>query len=677
MQLCWQCSSAARWLSLMLLWQWAVLGHLGWFLVLAAAPDQHATSTDAARVDGHLDWLLFDRGPFHRSPEYTDFKERFQQGFTTRYKIYREFSHWKVNNLAAERRDYFKAPLPLTPEFIRNLRLLGRRPSLQQINENLIRKYGTHFLVSAILGGLQGILPEFLQNRFVEAALSYVACNSEGELLCRNNDCWCQCSGKFPECNCPSTDINVMEDNLRKSKKAWASFNADFEESDEYKVFLKRLPTDRFLNTSVIFQFWMADTNLQRRYGQLETSSRLLLEKAKKIVRKLFTLSKRCPKQPKISLPRERPLSFWLNRAQSLLYCNEHSTPGIFSEEVHGCTCPFDQTACQGTVPCMVADAAACSSCAPDNLTRCGSCNQGYLLLHGACKPKVADSLDHYINFDSEKLDAELKYLLQHLDSRVEVHAIYISNDIRLGSWFDPAWRKRMLLTLKSNKNKSNLIHMLMGISFQICSTRNSTLEPVPAIYVNPFGGSHSESWFMPVNQQDFPDWERTKLDDGLQCYNWTLMMGTKWRSFFETVHIYLRSRIRSDDPSSNETLFYEPLDPRNGADDMGYMKINSIKVFGYSMHFDPEGIRDLIMQLDYPYTHGSQDSAFLLLLEMRERVNRLSPHSPQRLDLFSCLLRHRLKLSTSEVVRIRDSLQAFSSKLPNTSDQELIQLCS
>ncbi|XP_033876418.2 BMP/retinoic acid-inducible neural-specific protein 3-like [Acipenser ruthenus] len=773
MELCWHCSSAARWLPLMLLWQWAVLGRLGCFLVLAAAPDQHATATDTARADGHLDWLLFDRGPFHRSPEYTDFKERFQQGFTTRYKIYREFSHWKVNNLAAERRDYFKAPLPLTPEFIRNLRLLGRRPSLQQINENLIRKYGTHFLVSATLGGeesltifldkqklskkaegngnssaatletlhqlaasyfidrestlrrlhhlqiatsaikvtetrtgplgcsnydsldsvssvlvhspenkihlqgLQDILPEFLQNRFVEAALSYVACNSEGELLCRNNDCWCQCSGKFPECNCPSTDINVMEDNLRKSKKAWASFNADFEESDEYKVFLKRLPTDRFLNTSVIFQFWMADTNLQRRYGQLEAGSRLLLWKAQKIVRKLFTLSKRCPKQPKISLPRERALSFWLNRAQSLLYCNEHSTPGIFSEEVHGCTCPFDQTACQGTVPCMVADAVACSSCAPDNLTRCASCNPGFLLLHGACKPKVADSLDHYINFDSAMPDAELKYLLQHLDSRMEVHAIYISNDIRLGSWFDPAWRKRMLLTLKSNKNKSNLIHMLMGISFQICSTRNSTLEPVPAIYVNPFGGSHSESWFMPVNQQDFPDWERTKLDDGLQCYNWTLMMGTKWRSFFETVHIYLRSRIRSDDPSSNETLFYEPLDLGNGADDMGYMKINSIKVFGYSMHFDPEGIRDLIMQLDYPYTQGSQDSALLLLLEMRERVNRLSPHSPQRLDLFSCLLRHRLKLSTTEVVRIRDSLQAFSSKLPNTSDQELTQLCS
>lgn len=70
----------------------------------------------------------------------------------------REFSHWKVNSLVTEKRDFFKAPLPLAPEFLRNLRLLGRRPSLQQIHENLIKKYGTHFLVSATLGGKQMVI---------------------------------------------------------------------------------------------------------------------------------------------------------------------------------------------------------------------------------------------------------------------------------------------------------------------------------------------------------------------------------------------------------------------------------------------------------------------------------------------------------------------------------------
>ncbi|XP_017165360.1 BMP/retinoic acid-inducible neural-specific protein 2 [Poecilia reticulata] len=590
----------------------------------------------------------------------------------------REFSHWKVNSLATEKRDFLKAPLPLAPEFLRNLRLLGRRPTLQQINENLIKKYGTHFLVSATLGGeesltifldkqklnkksegnsnssvvslellhqlaasyftdrestlrrlhhlqiatsaikvtetrtgplgcsnydsldsvssvlvhspenkihlkgLQDVLPEFLRGRFVEAALSYVACNSEGELLCRNNDCWCRCSPRFPECNCPFADIKVMEENLEKNKASWNNFNQEFMESDEFKAFLKRLPTDRFLNVSAVAKFWSADLPLQKRYAQLEASTVLVSGKAQKIVRKLFTLSKRCPKQARISLPRER----------------------------------------------------------------------------------------------SEKV----KYLLQRLDSRIEVHAIYISNDVRLGSWFNPAWRKRMLLTLKSNKNKSNLIHMLMGISFQICSTKNSTLEPVPVIYVNPFGGSHSESWFMPVNQPEFPEWERTRLDStpNAQCYNWTLSLGNKWKSFFETVHIYLRSRIVTDDPTVNETLFYEPLDLDDQTSNLGYMKINTLKVFGYSMHFDPEGIKDLILQLDYPYTQGTQDAAFLMLLEMRDRINRLSPPAPQPLDLFSCLLRHRLKLSAGEVARIKDSLQIFNSKLPNAfPEPDLAQLCS
>lgn len=38
---------------------------------------------------GQLDWLLSEKGPFQRCPEYTEFRERFQQGFSTRYKIYR------------------------------------------------------------------------------------------------------------------------------------------------------------------------------------------------------------------------------------------------------------------------------------------------------------------------------------------------------------------------------------------------------------------------------------------------------------------------------------------------------------------------------------------------------------------------------------------------------------
>ncbi|KFV70062.1 BMP/retinoic acid-inducible neural-specific protein 2, partial [Dryobates pubescens] len=723
-----------------------------------------------------LDWLLTDRGPFYRAQEYVDFMERYRQGFTTRYRIYREFARWKVNNLALERKDFFSLPLPLAPEFIRNIRLLGRRPSPQQITDSIIKKYGTHFLLAATLGGeesltifvdkrklsrraepaagagnssgvsletlhqlaasyfidrestlrrlhhiqiataaikvtetrtgplgcsnydnldsvssvlvqspenkvqlqgLQTVLPSYLRERFVAAALSYIACSSAGELVCRRSDCRCQCQPAFPRCNCPEADIQALENSLAQLRRAWESHHSQFEESEEFQALVKRLPGDRFLNRTAISHFWAMDLDVQHRYQQLGTSLKLLSRKTHRLIRRLFNLSKRCYRQPHFKLPKERSLPYWWGRAQSLLYCSETTVPGIFLEESHSCTCPSDQPSCQGSIPCALGEGPACASCAEDNSTRCGTCNHGYVLTQGFCRPEVADSLEHYLGLETDLQDLELKYLLQKWDSRIEVHSIFISNDMRLGSWFDPSWRKRMLLTLKSNKYKPGLVHVMLALSLQICLTKNSTLEPVMAIYVNPFGGSHSESWFMPVNEGSFPDWERTNVDASAQCQNWTLTLGNKWKTFFETVHVYLRSRIKSLDDSSNETIYYEPLEMSDPSKNLGYMKINSLQVFGYSLPFEPDAIRDLILQLDYPYTQGSQDSAMLQLLEIRDRVNRLSPPGKIRLDLFTCLLRHRLKLANNEVARIQSSLRAFNAKLPNAVEQETGKLCS
>ncbi|XP_035188897.1 BMP/retinoic acid-inducible neural-specific protein 2 isoform X2 [Oxyura jamaicensis] len=738
-------------------------------------PEQHAAgaaspSSPSSPGRAPLDWLLTDRGPFYRAQEYVDFTERYRQGFTTR-----EFARWKVNNLALERKDFFSLPLPLAPEFIRNIRLLGRRPSLQQVTDSIIKKYGTHFLLAATLGGeesltifvdkrklsrraepagagnssavsletlhqlaasyfidrestlrrlhhiqiataaikvtetrtgplgcsnydnldsvssvlvqspenkvqlqgLQTVLPPHLRERFVAAALSYIACGSAGELLCRRSDCRCQCQPAFPHCNCPEADVQALEGSLAQLQHAWESHHGQFEESEEFQALVKRLPGDRFLNRTAISHFWAMDLDVQHRYQQLGTSLKLLSRKTHRIIRRLFNLSKRCHRQPRFKLPKERSLPYWWSRAQSLLYCSETAVPGTFLEESHSCTCPSEQPSCQGPIPCALGEGPACASCAEDNSTRCGACNQGYVLAQGSCRPEVADSLEHYLGLETDLQDLELKYLLQKRDSRIEVHSIFISNDMRLGSWFDPSWRKRMLLTLKSNKYKPGLVHIMLALSLQICLTKNSTLEPVMAIYVNPFGGSHSESWFMPVNEGSFPDWERTNVDASAQCQNWTLTLGNKWKTFFETVHVYLRSRIKSLDDTSNETIYYEPLEMADPSKNLGYMKINSLQVFGYSLPFEPDAIRDLILQLDYPYTQGSQDSAMLQLVEIRDRVNRLSPPGKTRLDLFTCLLRHRLKLANNEVARIQSSLRAFSAKLPNTVEQETGKLCS
>lgn len=71
--------------------------------------------------------------------------------------VTREFGRWKVNSLAVEKGESSSGnsglALPLDPEFMQTIRLLGRRPTLQTITESVIKKYGTHVLLSATLGG--------------------------------------------------------------------------------------------------------------------------------------------------------------------------------------------------------------------------------------------------------------------------------------------------------------------------------------------------------------------------------------------------------------------------------------------------------------------------------------------------------------------------------------------
>lgn len=86
--------------------------------------------------------------------------------------------------------------------------------------------------------GLQVILPEYLQEKFVQSALSYIMCNGEGEYVCRSNQCICQCADEFPQCNCPTTDLQIMENTLRGMSESWAASYKDFENSGNFETFL-------------------------------------------------------------------------------------------------------------------------------------------------------------------------------------------------------------------------------------------------------------------------------------------------------------------------------------------------------------------------------------------------------------------------------------------------------
>lgn len=76
--------------------------------------------------------------------------------------------------------------------------------------------------------------------------------------------------------------------------------------ADEFQNFVRRLPTTYALNTSTIQYFWKSEASVLQRYKQLELSGQQLVSKARRIVNKLFTLSKRCRTRPKIIMLRER-----------------------------------------------------------------------------------------------------------------------------------------------------------------------------------------------------------------------------------------------------------------------------------------------------------------------------------------------------------------------------------
>lgn len=108
--------------------------------------------------------------------------------------------------------------------------------------------------------GLQVILPDYLQEKFVQSALSYIMCNGEGEYVCHSNQCTCQCADEFPQCNCPTTDLQIMENTLRGMAESWAAAYKDFENSGNFgrsscPAFLVIVPNDSLKVSQLIWFF--------------------------------------------------------------------------------------------------------------------------------------------------------------------------------------------------------------------------------------------------------------------------------------------------------------------------------------------------------------------------------------------------------------------------------------
>lgn len=97
----------------------------------------------------------------------------------------------------------------------------------------------------------------------------------------------------------------ILFSNMRQDHLV-PSFSTLFCFLEEFQNFVRRLPTFYALNASAVQYFWKMDPGVHQRFQLLENNIRQLLSKAHRMVSKLFSLSKRCRTQPKISVPRER-----------------------------------------------------------------------------------------------------------------------------------------------------------------------------------------------------------------------------------------------------------------------------------------------------------------------------------------------------------------------------------
>lgn len=84
---------------------------------------------------------------------------------------------------------------------------------------------------------------------------------------------------------------------------------------DEFKSFLKRLPSTHFLPIGSVHLLWGSDWDLQARYRLLQSSLEIQRLKIQRTARKLFSLSIRCHHNPNHQMPRER----WVGHPASIL----------------------------------------------------------------------------------------------------------------------------------------------------------------------------------------------------------------------------------------------------------------------------------------------------------------------------------------------------------------------
>lgn len=185
---------------------------------------------------------------------------------------------------------------------------------------------------------------------------------------------------------------------------------------------------------------------------------------------------------------------------RSFLYYNENGLLGSFSEETH-----FLRVSDQVVWPFLPywSGRAAAYSPTSDNRTAAAPATRATCWARASCKPGSRRVHRPLHGLRAWATDLEMKYLLKAGGWRCTPSSCHVT--CALNSWFDPSVL-RMLLTLKSNKYKSEPGPLILGLPlpesvwrktapWSPCWPSTSTLSEA----------SHSESWFMPVNEPASP----------------------------------------------------------------------------------------------------------------------------------------------------------------------------
>ncbi|CAH1271535.1 BRINP3 [Branchiostoma lanceolatum] len=400
------------------------------------------------------------------------------------------------------------------------------------------------------LQGLQDLLPRYLRESFAKAALSYIYCDGKGEWTCKDGDCRCKCDDSAPDCACSSDVINRLLSQLEHLRRQFETDDSSFEQTDGFQRFVGRLPIDQYLDLDAILERW-------RRSRMVTSSYRVHVARLKKLLSRIddvmIEIRRRvvyCTWEPELQVkPSPRTPRQWQIIAQARLYCSHARHPGTFDQQRRACAC-VDDDKCGGVLPCVIGRAGRCRSCNPiDNYATCGSCNDGYELLDGACR----------IVLSSNQLGAKLIQLESYQTPRDEdmceeksnIDFYFRSKMAPFQEWFSPTNNSLTIsLKLRTENLPSNKITILTGIRTKFCFFPSI---PDMEIYtkINPLTENHRDSYRLPQWDKSHPKWTTipytTPLrykspDTDIRCVQMSLCLGQKHKVLAEATHLKLRN---------------------------------------------------------------------------------------------------------------------------------------